>query len=187
MARYRKKPVVIEAIQWDGRNFEEISNFVGSALDYYINDCAWRAGAGQPVRHLTIKTLEGDMNVNIGDYIIKGVRGEFYPCKPDIFKETYEAADADGEEQNDDVARLKTEIQELTVRNERQRYAIKVYQINETRSEAIKEFATRFENAFSELEALYDEEGQENLVPASKVLALLDALVNERTEKNNEH
>ena len=94
MARYRKKPVVIEAIQWDGLNLEEIRRFVGSSLVYEIFDAAWKAGAGQPVVDMKIKTLEGEMQVGRGDYIIKGVCGEFYPCKPDIFKETYESADA---------------------------------------------------------------------------------------------
>ena len=92
MARYRKKPVVIEAIQYDGLNLEEIRRFVGSSLVYHIFDSAWKAGACQPVVDMKIKTLEGEMQVGKGDYIIKGVHGEFYPCKPDIFKETYELA-----------------------------------------------------------------------------------------------
>lgn len=111
MARYRKKPVVIEAIQWDGLNLEEIRRFVGSSLVYQIFDAAWKAGAGQPVVDMKIKTLEGEMQVGRGDYIIKGVRGEFYPCKPDIFKETYESADTA------DVA-PKSEVEELKVRLE---------------------------------------------------------------------
>lgn len=90
MARYRKKPVVIEAIQYDGLNLEEIRRFVGSSLVYHIFDAAWKAGACQPVVDMKIKTLEGEVQVRKGDYIIKGVHGEFYPCKPDIFKETYE-------------------------------------------------------------------------------------------------
>lgn len=75
----RKKPVVIEAIQWNGRNLEELQNFVGSALAY----------DGK----LIIHTLEGDHEAKVGDYIIKGVQGEFYPCKPEIFAKTYEAVE----------------------------------------------------------------------------------------------
>ena len=75
--KYRKKPVVIEAIQWNGNNGEEIVNFVG--LVGYTNG-----------ENIIIPTLEGDMLASKGDYIIKGIKGEFYPCKPDIFEATYE-------------------------------------------------------------------------------------------------
>ena len=77
--KYRKKPVTIEAIQWTGKNLSEIDNFV----------CVSIANKGTI---LIIHTLEGDMEASIGDYIIKGVNGEFYPCKPDIFDKTYEEA-----------------------------------------------------------------------------------------------
>ena len=75
--KYRKKPVIIEAIQFDGENFKEIISFVG--------DKAHRIGC-----MVIIETLEGAMNATKGDYIIKGVNGEFYPCKPDVFTKTYE-------------------------------------------------------------------------------------------------
>ena len=75
--KYRKKPVVIEAIQWIGNNLSEIDNFIGRNVD-------------NKETTLVIHTLEGDMEASIGDYIIKGVNGEFYPCKPDIFDKTYE-------------------------------------------------------------------------------------------------
>lgn len=77
--QYRKKPIVIETIQWTGDNLEELQNFVGSALAY----------DGK----LIIHTLEGDHVAKVGDYIIKGVHGEFYPCKPDIFAKTYETVE----------------------------------------------------------------------------------------------
>ena len=88
--KYRKKPVVIEAIQWTGLNFEEIKAFVGQDLIYDIYDAAWKVGMGIPEVTVKIKTLEGEMLASIGDFIIKGVDGEFYPCKPDIFQKTYE-------------------------------------------------------------------------------------------------
>lgn len=93
--KYRKKPVVVEAIQFNdtAKNLEEIKNFVGSQLKYDILDTAWQAGVGRPHILMDIKTLEGDMHVSVGDYIIKGVNGEFYPCKPDIFEKTYELVD----------------------------------------------------------------------------------------------
>lgn len=88
--KYKKKPIIIEAIQFDGLNFEEIKDFVGDQLKYDIIDSAWRVGKGVPHILMEIETLEGDMNVSKYDYIIKGVQGEFYPCKPDIFEKTYE-------------------------------------------------------------------------------------------------
>ncbi len=83
--KYRKKPVVIEAIKFNEEKWEEeisqakLSESFPMVLLSIINGF-------KPV----IQTLEGDMKVSDGDYIIKGVRGEFYPCKPDIFEETYE-------------------------------------------------------------------------------------------------
>jgi hypothetical protein len=74
--KYRKKPVVIEAIQWTGDNTSEIMKWVGDKA--YFRDA------------LYIKTLEGGYRAGVGDYIIKGIKGEFYPCKPDIFEKTYE-------------------------------------------------------------------------------------------------
>ena len=74
--KYRKKPVTIEAVQWTGNNVTEIASFTKSAK--FAQDVIY------------IETLEGTMQANINDYIIKGVKGEFYPCKPDIFEQTYE-------------------------------------------------------------------------------------------------
>ncbi|MBG9944667.1 hypothetical protein ABE237_00690 [Brevibacillus formosus] len=83
MSKYRKKPVVIEAKQYKGlSNYIEICEFVGKPLDSEYN--------GEIV---VIETLEGTMRANAGDYIIKGVKGEFYPCKPDIFEATYDAVE----------------------------------------------------------------------------------------------
>ena len=76
--KYKKKPVVIEAVEFNGFNFGELEHFIGG--DYGKNE------QGESV----IATLEGALKISIGDYIIKGVKGEFYPCKPDIFKATYE-------------------------------------------------------------------------------------------------
>ena len=80
--KFRKKPVVIEAIQWTGDNVEEIGEFLAGVH--------W-ATAG---RNAIIPTREGDMAASPNDWIIKGVAGEFYPCKPDIFAATYEPEDA---------------------------------------------------------------------------------------------
>lgn len=88
--KYRKKPVVIEAIQWTGLNLEEVKEFVGESLTYDIIDDAWKVGEGRPRVIMMIKTLEGDLKVSEKDFIIKGINGEFYPCNPAIFKKTYE-------------------------------------------------------------------------------------------------
>lgn len=83
--KFRKKPVVIEAIQWTGNNLSEIEDF-----------------AARCERHpslisgkLKIPTLEGNHIATIGDWIIKGVHGELYPCKPEIFTKTYEEVQDD--------------------------------------------------------------------------------------------
>lgn len=84
--KYRKKPVVIEAVQWNGHNFADICRFMN-----YVPDVDARELCNGEPSLILIPTLEGVMEASIYDYIIKGVHGEFYPCKPDIFKETYEA------------------------------------------------------------------------------------------------
>lgn len=79
--KYIKKPVKIEAVQYLGNNIEEIENFIdNTVLKYYLDG---EVSIGIP-------TLEGIIKASVGDYIIKGVRGEFYPCPPDIFKLTYD-------------------------------------------------------------------------------------------------
>lgn len=81
--RYRTKPCEIEAVQFNGHNFEEIKEFAKSyCLDAEIVN-------GMCVS-LIISTLEGKMKASHGDYIIKGLLGEFYPCKPDVFEKKYE-------------------------------------------------------------------------------------------------
>ncbi len=88
MAQYRKKPVVIDAMQTDG------------TLTTAKRIQAWSISAAYPSQYnpqvdtcseMTIDTLEGSMRADEGDWIIRGVKGEFYPCKPDIFDATYEA------------------------------------------------------------------------------------------------
>lgn len=91
--KYRKKSVIIEAVQWTGLNLEEIKSFVGKSLRYEIIDTAWEVGKGAPHVNMLIKTLEGIHICTKGDFIIKGVNGEFYPCKPDIFEKTYEVVE----------------------------------------------------------------------------------------------
>lgn len=88
--KYRKKLVVIEAVQWNGTNLEEIKNFVGDALEFQA-DVLLEDEKMQIM--VVIKTLEGEHYASVNDFIIKGVHGEFYPCKPDIFKKTYEAVE----------------------------------------------------------------------------------------------
>lgn len=97
MPKYRKKPVVVEAIQWTGSNLEEIRNFVGSDLiEEYVEFFDIKRTLNKMLVDIAIDTLEGTMRVDYGDYIIKGVQGEFYPCKPDIFEQTYEEVIEDG-------------------------------------------------------------------------------------------
>ena len=95
--KYRKKPVTIDAVQLDNINAPCVVRWVGEdkAKMNLESDAAYQVGKASPVFSVTIKTLEGEMKAMPGDYIIKGVNGEFYPCKPDIFAKTYEEADND--------------------------------------------------------------------------------------------
>ena len=78
MEKFRKKPVTISAIQWYGANATTILDWIG--------EDAYQEGSS-----LFIQTLEGVHEASLGDWIIQGVNGEFYPCKPDIFDKTYES------------------------------------------------------------------------------------------------
>lgn len=83
MARYRKLPKEIDAIQWDGGNTGAVLDFMGALGGIArIDD-----------KKLVIPTLEGDLNASVNDWIIRGIQGEYYPCKPDIFAETYEVVE----------------------------------------------------------------------------------------------
>jgi hypothetical protein len=87
--KFRKKPVVIEAVQWTGTNANDILAFtLGQAS---VRDESFQRLSSSE-RVLVIETREGAMRAEPGDWIIKGVKGEFYPCKPDIFAATYDPA-----------------------------------------------------------------------------------------------
>ena len=92
MPRATKKPVTIDFIEWTGLHHRDVATFLGHGTsqpmecegeNYYIDH-------DKVVGGLMIKTLEGEHKADIGDMIIKGVKGEFYPCKPDIFALTYD-------------------------------------------------------------------------------------------------
>ena len=106
MKNYRKKPVVIQAIQLkdlEVRTLMALQNFAGLGNDNFL---AVSDG-------VLINTLEGNMKASIGDYIIQGVNGEFYPCKPEIFEKTYDLADAP-ESFLDRVIKEKADLAEKT-------------------------------------------------------------------------
>lgn len=106
MKKYRKKPVVVEAVRFENEDLttlDELVRFLSNGCfnnfeeykksnekQYLAFDVSPYRGSEYEGVRVTIDTLEGTMNVSIGDYIIKGVNGEFYPCKPDIFEKTYE-------------------------------------------------------------------------------------------------
>ncbi len=76
--KYRKKAIVIDAIQFHGdHNWADVQDFIGDAGNSYSTHC-------------TIKTLEGAMTAQPGDWIIRGIKGEYYPCKDDIFQASYD-------------------------------------------------------------------------------------------------
>ena len=88
MAKFRKKPVVIEAMQFKTNN--EIGSPNMDSIVNWVNQGKMKVVAWHNGTDIFINTLEGEMRANVGDWIIKGVNGEFYPCKPDIFEKTYE-------------------------------------------------------------------------------------------------
>lgn len=97
MAKYRKKPIEIEALVWTGHNLEPMSNFLtenrSKGKPFGTEGPCFSIDFGQASPALIIKTSEGDMTASVGDYIIKepfDKDRKFYPCKPDIFKLTYE-------------------------------------------------------------------------------------------------
>lgn len=93
MTFFRKKPVTVEARKWTGGNVDEVYDFMHGDRDLKTSTDRDRWGdyvAGMVDKPWPIKTLEGVLNASVGDWIIKGVDGEFYPCKPDIFTKTYE-------------------------------------------------------------------------------------------------
>ena len=104
MAQYRKKPVVINAVRWTGLNRSEITRFCeplvrknhGGSVGPFHLGFAGRSRIKPEENQVLIRTLEGVMTAEAGDWIIRGVKGEFYPCKPDIFAATYEAVECSG-------------------------------------------------------------------------------------------
>jgi hypothetical protein len=80
--RFRKKPVVIDAIQWSGSNWHEVYALAGHNV--------WLSTDGLGVNYLEVKTPDAVGTIAPGDWLIKGIKGDFYPCKPDIFEATYE-------------------------------------------------------------------------------------------------
>lgn len=101
---YVKKPIKVEAIIWTGSLTCPVREFLKSgncSTLRYVDD-----------KDLYIGTLEGEMKCNVGDYIIKGVKGEFYPCKPDIFKQTYEEVTPVKEPTIEDIVKKSMEVKE---------------------------------------------------------------------------
>lgn len=97
IGKYRKKPVVIEAVQWTGENLREIIAFTDGPPETSSPHAGMMWEQYELLvaeKGLIIVTLEGQHLATVGDWIIKGVKGEHYPCKPDVFEMTYEAANA---------------------------------------------------------------------------------------------
>jgi len=90
--KFRKKPVVIEAFQYDGDLMNKDGNYYVPqwAIGSFYSGIMYYDSIDREPCELFIKTLEGDHHVSVGDYVIQGVNGELYPCKPDIFEKTYD-------------------------------------------------------------------------------------------------
>jgi hypothetical protein len=90
MSKFRKKPVVIDAVQFDGTPGGAVALF--EQMD--VPGAKFVPAPDLQTGHLNIPTLEGVMRADAGDWIIRGVKGEFYPCKPDIFTATYDRVES---------------------------------------------------------------------------------------------
>lgn len=102
MTQYRKRPVEVTAVQFTGDNVDEITSFMGGDRQAKAS-LTQLPGPGRGMHSgVVIHTLEGHMTASVGDWIIRGVQGEFYPCKPDIFAATYETVDAESVTQGND-------------------------------------------------------------------------------------
>ena len=98
--KFRKKPVVIEAVQWIGDNLKEIIEFTDGSIEANLKvlEIGWPAYKQLvALKGFKVYTLEGIMAADVGDWIIKGVKNEFYPRKPDIFEATYEPVEDNSE------------------------------------------------------------------------------------------
>lgn len=88
--KFQKRPIIVEAMRFEGTfaSAREVLGWMGTGEFVELG-----IGPGKPLgtsNHILVKTLEGDLHASPGDWIIKGLRGEFYPCKPDIFEATYD-------------------------------------------------------------------------------------------------
>lgn len=126
--KYRKLPIEIEAIQFTGmgnKSIIDVYNFLEGTnvtSERAIKDCGKNfkidyCNGGCQVGDVIIKTLEGDMRARHGDYIIKGVNGEFYPCKPEIFEKTYEKVIDDVAVKELENASMKSDMEKITTLN----------------------------------------------------------------------
>lgn len=106
--KYRKKPVVIEAVQWTGKNLKEIMTFLESEFSYAEQQSYYTNKFNYDLKDLYITTPEGKVKASEGDYIVKGVNGEYYPCKPDIFKKTHQEVELDIKLEDFDVREVKS-------------------------------------------------------------------------------
>ena len=87
---YRKRPVTVQAIRWDAENLFEVVDFLGNDYGGFISN------DDLAITRIVIETLEGPMQASRGDYIIRGIHGEHYACKPEIFESSYELVEPDG-------------------------------------------------------------------------------------------
>ncbi|CAJ1224411.1 hypothetical protein BW154_04750 [Lactococcus lactis] len=115
----RKKPVVVDVVRFYLNNPESINEAKDFAGKYFAD---YQEHYASDKRNYYIRTLEGEMKLTDGDYIIKGVNGEFYPCKPDIFEATYEIVEKTGDikignvsVKNIKVGKLNTGYTELNI------------------------------------------------------------------------
>jgi len=182
MKKYRMKPVVVEAVRWNGDNLIEIQAFVSNTpkeelLKRTLNVGSvefhnWEAYEIHVGLHgLTINTIGGKMKASIGDYIIKGVNGDFYPCKPRIFEKTYE------KEEKKVILDTDNALGETTIDWEQRRYEIA--------KEAMGAFISSPSYQFWESNKYYESQCSGPNYVAKDAVEYADALIEELKKKSD--
>lgn len=158
--KFRTKPCEIEATKWTGRNVKEIMRFVKNESAVITNGV------------LIIKTLEGDMVASAGDYIIRGLRGEYYPCKPDVFHAKYEPCEEQEQREEQEQHKMnKQEKEDLIIRKTYELNRIFVnYKVSKDKQKAMNEQMNEVKKIHRELIVNYIAEMEDVINPMSNAV-----------------
>ena len=163
--KFRTKPCEIEAVQWEGHNLDEIIKFTNGLEKHII-----RVEGLEPV--IFISTLEGDMKASVGDYIIRGLRGEYYPCKPDVFHAKYEPCEEQEQREEQEQHKMnKQEKEDFIIRKTYELNRIFVnYKVSKDKQKAMNEQMNEAKKIHRELIVNYIAEMEDVINPMSNAV-----------------